>query len=210
MLKVSSFSSRAYLSLSVSLSASTLSLRDAATSVQFNSSLIHVLRVNGNKLSKLFEPPTGLRQRQRWREEGPGGCYSCLKAGRAQLLEPWSYGEINKCSGDAFSFTGFHLSSVRSCLRCLVWQLKECKILVNGFRTQHLYYVSSPGRNQLCGSSPFIFIAWAKQCLIFTPRGLSLFSDMLLWWSCCDIDGAFLEEKSKEKKDTEENDTEAL
>lgn len=46
------------------------SLRDAATSEQFNSSLIHVLRVNGNKLSKLFEPPTGLRLRGRRRGGG--------------------------------------------------------------------------------------------------------------------------------------------
>lgn len=72
MLEVSSFSWRAYLSLSLPLHLPLFlhsqSLRDAATSVQFNSSLIHVLRVNGNKLSKLSEPPTGLRQR-----EGGGG-----------------------------------------------------------------------------------------------------------------------------------------
>lgn len=70
ILEVSSFSWRAYLSLSLHLPLffHSQSLRDAATSVQFNSSLIHVLRVNGNKLSKLSEPPTGLRQR-----EGGGG-----------------------------------------------------------------------------------------------------------------------------------------
>lgn len=39
-------------------------------SVQFNSSLIHVLRLNGNKLSKLFEKPEGPRQREKQREEG--------------------------------------------------------------------------------------------------------------------------------------------
>ncbi len=79
MLEVSSFSWRltslSY-SLSLSISFHSQSLCDAATSVQFNSSLIHVLRVNGNKLSKLFEPPTGLRQRE-VEGGGTGGCYSC-------------------------------------------------------------------------------------------------------------------------------------
>lgn len=62
------------------------SLRDAATSVQFNSSLIHVLRVNCNKLSKLFEPPTGLRLRERG---GGRRDATVVKEGRVWLPGLW-------------------------------------------------------------------------------------------------------------------------
>lgn len=47
----------------------TLSYSDTATSVQFSSCLIHVLRVNGNKLSKLFEPPTGQKKKKQKRRQ---------------------------------------------------------------------------------------------------------------------------------------------